>query len=91
MGIGLWSDPSPIPPWEFQMAPSEHAGEKTPFTIGQRGGARDRILSNVGPQRRLIGTEGSVMQRLRDRAGKESIQPGTPDIPRLEDVEKLGR
>jgi micrococcal nuclease len=63
--IGLWSDPAPVPPWEYQpVPPGEPAGPQTKHSPGRRGGAREKISSEVGPAKPIIGDAGTVRRRL---------------------------
>lgn len=63
--VGLWADPSPIPPWEYQPVPAaEPAGPQTKHSLGRRGGVKEKITSEVGRSKRIVGDEGSVRKRL---------------------------
>jgi micrococcal nuclease len=63
--IGLWSGNSPVPPWEYQPVPGggpENLSEKTsPF---RRGRVREKIISEIGASKRVIGDAGSVREKL---------------------------
>jgi micrococcal nuclease len=75
--IGLWSDPAPVPPWEYQpVPPGEPAGPQSKHAPGRRGGARERISSQVGPSKAIIGDAGTVRRRLMEL--KNPDQPETP-------------
>ncbi len=64
-GIGLWADPHPVPPWEFNaLSPSVPAAPEKHSTIGRRGSVADAIRAQTGPVRNLFGKQGSVRERL---------------------------
>jgi len=84
-GVGLWAGSSPIPPWEFQpVPPSEGAGPATPFSTSIRRSAREKIISEVGPSRKVIGAEGSLKRRIERLYRPEGVQ----EPPSLEDLER---
>jgi endonuclease YncB( thermonuclease family) len=63
--IGLWADPAPMPPWEYQaLPPGQPTGPRTKFSLGRRGDVRERIMSKIGPPKDIFGKAGSVRQRL---------------------------
>jgi endonuclease YncB( thermonuclease family) len=63
--IGLWSGDSPMPPWEYQALPGggpENISKKaSPIRRGQ---VREKILSETGSPKRVIGDAGSVRKKL---------------------------
>lgn len=71
-GIGLWSGNSPVPPWEYQPVPGggpENLSDKArPIRRGQ---VREKIISETGPSKRVIGDAGSVREKL--------IRPGSAE------------
>jgi Staphylococcal nuclease homologue len=62
---GLWSGNSPVPPWEYQPAagggPENLSGTSSPIRRGQ---VREKIISETGPPKRVIGDAGSVREKL---------------------------
>jgi endonuclease YncB( thermonuclease family) len=63
--VGLWSGDSPIPPWEYQPLPGggpENLSEKT--SPIRRGRVREKIISETGASKRVIGDAGSVREKL---------------------------
>jgi micrococcal nuclease len=61
---GLWSGKDPVPPWEYQALPGspENLSEKTgPI---RRGRVREKIISETGASKRVIGDAGSVREKL---------------------------
>jgi micrococcal nuclease len=82
--VGLWVEAHPIPPWEYQELSSEQKtspGSKK--TKNRRGSIRERIVSEAGSSKPIIGDQGSVLNRL--RKGREA---STGDIPQMHDLEK---
>jgi hypothetical protein len=76
--IGLWADPAPIPPWEYQPVPSgEPAGPQTSHSPGRRGGTREKISSQTGPSKAIIGDAGTVRRRIMDMINHD--HPEKPD------------
>jgi micrococcal nuclease len=63
--IGLWSSESPVPPWEYEPLPAggpQNLSDKTnPIRRGQ---VREKIISETGPSKRVIGDAGSVREKL---------------------------
>jgi micrococcal nuclease len=63
--VGLWSGESPVPPWEYQSLPGggpENLAEKNkPIRRGQ---VREKIISETGASKRVIGDAGSVREKL---------------------------
>lgn len=64
-GIGLWSGNDPMPPWEYQALPGR-GGQRSPERAGpvRRGQVRDKIISETGGSKRVIGDAGSVREKL---------------------------
>lgn len=64
-GIGLWSGNDPMPPWEYQALPGR-GGERPMDSAGpiKRGQVRDKIISETGGSKRVIGDAGSVREKL---------------------------
>ena len=63
--VGLWSGDSPIPPWEYQPLPGggpENLSQKT--SPIRRGRVREKIISETGASKRVIGDAGSVREKL---------------------------
>ncbi len=63
--VGLWSGNSPIPPWEYQPLPGggpENLSQKT--SPIRRGRVREKIISETGASKRVIGDAGSVREKL---------------------------
>jgi hypothetical protein len=81
--VGLWAEAHPIPPWEYQeLSPEQKSnpGSKQP---NRRGSIRERIISEAGKAKPLVGDQGSVLNRL--RKGREA---SAGNIPQLHDLEK---
>ena len=64
-GIGLWSGNDPMPPWEYQALPGG-GPERRLDKAGpiKRGQVRDKIISETGASKRVIGDAGSVREKL---------------------------
>lgn len=63
--VGLWSGNSPVPPWEYQPLPGggpENLSEKA--NPSRRGQVREKIISETGASKRVIGDAGSVREKL---------------------------
>jgi micrococcal nuclease len=63
--IGLWSGESPVPPWEYQPLPGggpENLSNKAGPV--RRGQVREKIISETGSSKRVIGDAGSVREKL---------------------------
>jgi micrococcal nuclease len=87
-GVGLWADSAPIPPWEFQpVPPSEGAGPTTPFSNSRRRSVREKIISEVGRSRKVIGDEGTVKRRIESLYRPEGVK----EPPNLEYLERYKR
>ena len=83
-GVGLWARPAPVPPWEFRpLGPREGAGPHTPFSLGRRGGVREKIIQEIGPSRKVIRAGGYVKRKIEKLCRPENV--GEPF--RLEDLE----
>ncbi len=63
---GLWADPHPTPPWEFNdgLPPGVAGASENHFTTGRRGSVAEAIKSETGPARNLFGKQGSVREKL---------------------------
>jgi endonuclease YncB( thermonuclease family) len=73
--VGLWADSAPIPPWEYQPVPAgEHAGPQTQYSHGRRGIVREKISSELGRSKRIVGDEGSVRKRLMELKQPEQVE-----------------
>ncbi len=63
--VGLWSGDAPVPPWEYQPLPGggpENLSKKaSPIRRGQ---VREKIISETGSSKRVIGDAGSVREKL---------------------------